>query len=441
MTKRILATVVLLLGSALYGVFYAGLILHTSAQPSVFGKYSVGYALLLLLTAAAFVPVFFLLRFLAAQSRVALPSGRVFMFSPLRKLVFYGLVTLVALAPLEIYLRSAADVSERMLDQYHPFLQQRPLAENTELHVNAYGFRGDALCNPKPARRQRIFFLGGSTVFCETDPFEKTHARLLQRSLQKHYSDRKIELYNAGYPWYTSEHSLINYLFKIKDLEPDLILVWHGINDLCRSFAQEDLTHGSYQPDYSHYLGPTARMAKHFAGMRAKPQPFVTLYSYAFEKIARGLGGVLYSDLWQETPTEADFPLKRFRSLDAFRRNMTSLVERAKLDGVRIVLATQPTIYREDLSDEEHRRVVFPRMFCVEDGTYPNLASMIRAMGRYNEHVRAIAAEQNVPLVDLDRLVPKEAEYFADDCHFTEKGNARVAHEIFEFLVEQNVIE
>ena len=86
-------------------------------------------------------------------------------------------------------------------------------------------------------------------------------------------------------------------------------------------------------------------MAKHYAGVRAKPQPFFTVYSYAFGKIAEGLGGVLYSDLWQGPPTQADFPLQRFRSLDAFRRNMTSLVERAKLDRVRIVLAhTDPGV-------------------------------------------------------------------------------------------------
>jgi lysophospholipase L1-like esterase len=429
------------LGLALYAVFFVGLLLHTSSQPAVFGKYSWGYALLLVAAAGGGVAFIWLLRFLTRTTPIALPSGRTFRFSPVRKLLVYGAIAVVALVPVEVYLRSHADVLPTVLDQYHPFLGQRPIAPDPKLHVNAHGFRGDELVVPKPPGTFRIFFLGGSTVFCETDPFEKTHARLLERLLQEQYPDRKIELQNAGYPWYTSQQSLMNYLFKIKDFEPDLILVWHGINDLCRSFEQEDLTYGSYQPDYSNYLGPTARMAKHYANVRAKPRPLVTAHSYTIGTIAGVFRGVLYSDLGQAPPVEGDVPLGRFLSLPAFRRNMTSLAAHAQLDGVRIVLATQPTLYRDDLSDEERKKIAFPRMFCVEGGVYPDLASMIRAMDAYNDHVRAIAAEHGVPLVNLDRLIPKQGEYFFDDCHFTETGNARVAQEMFRALVEQGVIE
>lgn len=441
MLSRIVARLVVLLGSALYVAFYAGLLLHTSSRPAVLGKYSSSYALVLLAAAGAIVPFVWLLRFLTRTTPVRLPSGRTFDFSPGRKFLLYGAIAVAALIPFEFYLRWHADVLPTVLDQYHPFLGQRPIAPDAKLHVNSHGFRGDELVTPKPAGTFRIFFLGGSTVFCETDPFEKTHARILERLLQEHYPERKIELQNAGYPWYTSEHSLINYLFKIKDLQPDLILVWHGINDLCRSFEQADLTYGAYRSDYSHYLGPTARMAKEYARWRAKPQPLVTVHSYTIAKIADAFRGVLYSDLRQERIVEADFPLERFRSLPAFRRNMTALVERAKLDGVKIVLATQATLYREGLSDEERRKIAFPRMFCVEGDTYPDLPSMIRAMHAYNEQVREIAAAEDVPLVDLDRLIPKEGEYFFDDCHFTEPGNARVAQEMFEALVEAGVIE
>ena len=47
----------------------------------------------------------------------------------------------------------------------------------------------------------------------------------------------------------------------------------------------------------------------------------------------------------------------------------------------------------------------------------------------------------HVPLVDLEAHVPKNQNYFFDDCHYTKKGNQKVARTIFEFIKSKKLIE
>ena len=37
----------------------------------------------------------------------------------------------------------------------------------------------------------------------------------------------------AGMDWYTTKHSLINYVTYYRDWQPDVVVVMHAINDLC----------------------------------------------------------------------------------------------------------------------------------------------------------------------------------------------------------------
>jgi hypothetical protein len=49
---------------------------------------------------------------------------------------------------------------------------------------------------------------------------------------------------------------------------------------------------------------------------------------------------------------------------------------------------------------------------------------------RMNDAARSVAAEGNLPLIDLARMIPPSHEFFADFGHFTEPGTALVAERI-----------
>ena len=50
--------------------------------------------------------------------------------------------------------------------------------------------------------------------------------------------------------WYTTKHSLINYVTNLRDAELDLIVVMHAVNDLYRSFFPPDFTIGYAMCDF-----------------------------------------------------------------------------------------------------------------------------------------------------------------------------------------------
>ena len=231
----------------------------------------------------------------------------------------------------------------------------------------------------------------------------------------------------------------MKYLFKIRDFEPDLIIVSHGINDLYRSFSPSQWAWGEFQGDYSHFYGPISRIVLGHAE-RLKPKPLVRLESLLLNGVLEH--GPFYSDLRANTPPVEYVEVRNFPSLASFRRNMLGIVEAVKSDNTRLVFATQPFLYRNDLSVDERDVLYFAANFCLvaEDQT-ANMQSMIRGMNLFNDAIRAIADEHRVPLMDLEARIPKSLQYFLDDVHYTEAGNTLVAESFFEYLSTNELLD
>jgi lysophospholipase L1-like esterase len=223
--------------------------------------------------------------------------------------------------------------------------------------------------------------------------------------------------------WYTTAHSLVNYQLRIKDFRPDLVILYHGINDLVRSFAPPDLAFGAPRPDYAHYYGPIARLAFGRHGRPPIPTPYLLDWL---------LGpGRLYSDRDRTVPAR----IESFASLPAFERNLRSLVDATRADGVRFVLATQPSLYRKDLGTEEADTLWMPQRLGAERGVHPDLESMERGMAAFNAATRRVAVERGVPWIELADAVPKTLEFFVDGVHYTEAGHERVCDVVFAGLL------
>jgi hypothetical protein len=66
---------------------------------------------------------------------------------------------------------------------------------------------------------------------------------------------------------------------------------------------------------------------------------------------------------------------------------------------------------------------------------FPKL-NVIHIYQQMNETIRQVAAEQNVPLIDLDVMVPKTSKYMFDIVHLDDAGSAYVAAIITQKLTE-----
>ncbi len=438
----------------LYIFFVLGLVFHTSAHPQIFNRYTFNY-LIVLVSLILFFPVFlFLLYFIGKQSSFKIKKRKFIVGSIKKMTIFIVLFCLIIVLPTELFLRYKyrnyeSNTYEYTIDNFHPFLQFQ-LANNYATPINSYGFRGEEIQKKKPKGTYRIFVLGGSTVLNRGTYFEKSAVRLLGKALRKRYPNKKIEVVNAGVDAYTSEHSLIQYFFKIKDFSPDMIIMWHGMNDFIYSCSSHERSHGVFQSDYSNMLSADASMVfDHF-----KPQPLISFKFLTYDFFVKFLSDNWYSDLknfnkknhpfegfYTKKTKDKQYDMKEYPSLQSYRRNMQSLIDATKTDGVKLILGNQPSLYDESLNTNELRALFFSSLHCSrQDGKYPSLLSMIKAMRVFNNATKEEAEENNIPFIDLESQVPKNLEYFTDDAHYTEKGNARVAETLYKFIVSKDLL-
>ena len=109
--------------------------------------------------------------------------------------------------------------------------------------TNNMGFRGDALVRPKPADEWRIFTVGGSTMECLVLDDSRDLSRVLQDQLQTAHADRAVRVYNAGKSGDRSYDHLAMVSQRIAHLEPDVVVVFAGINDLLAGIFSVDYLH------------------------------------------------------------------------------------------------------------------------------------------------------------------------------------------------------
>lgn len=340
--------------------------------------------------------------------------------------VLFALLFLIELA-LQIVnyreLRQMRDfeVGSRNIEfEYNLFLQTRLKPNGGD--VNRFGFRSPEIERAKKPGVVRIAMMGGSTTADYRNVYQNTYPAILTDILKKRFPSKKIEYINAGSDWYSSEHSIINYLFWVKDFHPDIVIFMHTINDLVRSFAADDYSDRmGYKEDYSHYYGHVTRfirLNKEFLQYRF------------FSKIL--LWKRLKEIFVRKPEIHNEFEVKEFASLPAYKRNIQSIASILQADHAGLILVSEANLYRPD---EKYQDLMWMSELCKSKGSFPSYASMRRGMELFNDELYKVAVKNNVPIVRGDKLIPKEPRYFRDDVHLTPEGNKLLAEAIL------NVIE
>lgn len=266
--------------------------------------------------------------------------------------------------------------------------------------INSLGFRGPEL-EKRDARTFRIACLGGSTVEgCLPDPDH--WPGLVGERLRKTYSDRRIEIINAGVSNYASTDTLVRFVLQVLPLQPDCVVVYDGVNDL---FA---LGADGLKNDFSH--------------IRKRLPPIPTPFDYCpkwFEKSALFVClRRMASDLWFHRTnnlvmlTIQDFTRSDPHSMagrEIFRRNLMDLAFLCRGYGIRLILCT----FNQYTFDAQGKVVANP------------ILDQKRAT--LNAIVRRVAHETRAELLDLEGALPPGRAYYLDGAHFTRLGEERMA--------------
>lgn len=254
-------------------------------------------------------------------------------------------------------------------------------------------------------RSFNVVCLGGSTTEFR-DKSGRDWPSMVEKRLREPGGLKDVRFHNMGKQWYTSQHILLHYLQNVRPFRPQAIIFMENINDLLLNADFSRLSREEFRPDYGHFTGPMTRVV-------------------SYGNYAGFFSGVLKS-LWYQKPAQEELT-DRFPGLDAYERNIRTLITLARLDGTRVILVTQPNIYKDTMSREELGVLAMLNGEAVGRGRKWAYRTALSGLRAYNDRLRRIAADEKVPLIDLEPAVPKTLDYFYDDVHYTDRAYDLIA--------------
>ncbi|HVN81607.1 MAG TPA: GDSL-type esterase/lipase family protein, partial [Terriglobia bacterium] len=318
--------------------------------------------------------------------------------------------------------------------------------------VNSDGFRGD---ERSPNDHIRLLTIGGSSTECSMLDQTETWPYLLQKELSMQMAAR-VWVGNAGRSGDTSRNHVVamKYL-PLEGLKIDLVILLPGINDLSKRLSRDT----QYDPSYMDRPGTEEELiAQTFQGsfridpndpfykrtaiwqtlMRLRP---ILRRGHVQDKVGRNLS-VWRSHRQGASEYRNELP-DLASALDEYSSNISRIIDLGRRHRVQIVFMTQPYLWRSNLAADENALLWFGgvgdfQQF--EHQPYYTVRALIRGMDMYNDRLKQVCRQQEVPCFDLASLIPSNTTAFYDDVHFNEGGARQVAHHVANYLVSHGLL-
>lgn len=380
-----------------------------------------------------------------AADTIAIPRRLLTIFKVLTSLfmilVLWILIVEVGLRFIPIPGLRSDDINPTFLEnedlqrnQAHPYLAYslRPnwrTSRRLKLQAshNSLGFRGPETTWDKPQGVFRIACLGGSSTYGHTPTSnEHTWPARLEYHLSEARKDRRIEVINAGVSGYSTFESLANLAFRVVDLRPDLVLVYHSINDVRCALYPDPV------PDNTHWRAVWPRV-------RASPIESYLEHSISYLiwrryctdyfEMSIDLGSYAIVDFGKKRSTAWPPPDRGFRNME---RNLHSIAVVAREHGAEPVFITLGADYRDFAG----------RATEVGD---------VRGMARATEIIRRVAKEKDILVIEAAKVLEStagsergkkddEQGIFTHEVHLTNRGADLLAKTIAEALLRADRI-
>ena len=125
------------------------------------------------------------------------------------------------------------------------------------------------------------------------------------------------------------------------------------------------------------------------------------------------------------------------RQLEEYRGYLEEMAAVADEQGTRLVLLTQPTLWRADLNAEEEAAIWLGGTGDFQEvpgQAYFTAGALQTAMDAYDQTLLEVCAAGPAECFDLAAVLPKDLSIFYDDVHFTELGSRLVAEHLAEYF-------
>jgi lysophospholipase L1-like esterase len=307
----------------------------------------------------------------------------------------------------------------------HPYLAYYPTPNyrNGKTLHNSLGYRNDEFPLEKPSGLYRIVALGGSSTYdVSIKDNDKTFTAQLEKLLNEDYGYPDVQVINAGVPGYNSWEILVNLEFRVLDLDPDLVIIYEGTNDV-----------------HARLVDPSAYRGDDLGRRGAWQVPPVPLWEHsALLRILSRMMNVTRQvsiDDFVSSPTFFSWPYEYRLSED-------------NLDPGEILKENPPIFFRRNLENmiaisEEHNIDILFSTWAYSPylDDYASKAYYQQGFEENNNVVREVADRHYIPLFDFAAVMPQDAKYWADGRHVNEAGALAKASFFAEFIHGQGLID
>ncbi|MGI9302867.1 MAG: SGNH/GDSL hydrolase family protein [Gammaproteobacteria bacterium] len=278
-----------------------------------------------------------------------------------------------------------------------------------------YLIRRSEAVRPKDQVEFRALVLGGSTTFdTQIDEESRTWVYRLEELARTKYGD-DIDVINAGVGGYTAAENFIHYFTLLHDLEPDLLVLYVGINDVWPRLVP------TLKPDYRHYRSPFVGVVFTPLVPKLKPLGIYRYYYYRrriVPQLAGGVNSLAAGGAPEIKDTSKMLELLRENPATYFERYLVHFIAAVKATGKEVLIL--PQYYRPHLND-------FTKGFGAGVEEHNDLAREV-AQTFELRFAESILRETTFAPGDVN-----------DDCHFNAVGANKMASAVFVHL--QDYIE
>ena len=297
---------------------------------------------------------------------------------------------------------------------------------NEDIVLNEYGYHGKPPLIPKPPGEFRIFMLGGSTVFHGEPPISE----LVEQEFRKN-GNENVKLYNYGVVSGVSGMELSRIVFEISDLEPDLIIMYNGGNDI--------LTPYKYDPRPGYPFNFIVYENNPLLESDVKSYPSLSLLLYG-SNLARSFFPHYFERKFipmKQERRKAGWKTDKWRN-EIAQRYISNVVKADKISktfGAGFIVFFQPLVYyKNPLSSEEKNYRPDPELekHCIE------------VRERILEYIQQLDKEsESMPLfVELSDIYDGiTTKIFTDKIHTIQNSKVMVSKAIYQQIIENFKIE
>jgi lysophospholipase L1-like esterase len=263
-----------------------------------------------------------------------------------------------------------------------------------KISINRFGLRGPAVEEVRPMGTHRVAVIGGSSVFGYLVSDGEEACRVLENRLRS--NGDSVEVLNGGVPGYNLIQSSRRFDSHISRLEPDVVILYLGWNDLV------------YLLDETPSIDVAGR------GLCASTLERMAAYSTLYGLVAhRLLGQVAEFNPPSHSGTQPTPAGSRL-----FQTALQSTVSRVRQSGAEVIICSQAMLAHPEVGESA-------KLHLAGRGSS---ADHTIALGVWLQDALALFATANdIPFVDAYNEIPPTSAMLGDVIHLTVQGESELA--------------